>query len=139
MGKCNMTQKQALEVLNLEGGESPAELKTAYRKEAMVQHPDKGGTNDKFVIVKSAYDYLRRFGTAIKVESTERDFINVRRACAYRNPFEVDFSFERQQRAATATQQAYEARMQAQRFQVLRDMVMVGVVSIPTPGGFHNG
>src|ERR1700677_1677632 len=33
-------------------------LKKAYRKKSMSTHPDKGGTPDKFALVKKAYDVL---------------------------------------------------------------------------------
>ena len=42
-----------------EGGEiSPDEIKKAYKKAALKNHPDKGGNNDRFIAVKQAYDKI---------------------------------------------------------------------------------
>ena len=42
-----------------EGGEiSPDEIKKAYKKAALKNHPDKGGNNDRFIAVKKAYDKI---------------------------------------------------------------------------------
>ena len=58
-----MNLQLALQLLNLKAGCSLEDVKFAYRKDAMKTHPDKGGSTKKFVQIKSAYDYLNKFGT----------------------------------------------------------------------------
>ena len=53
----------ALELLGCVAGAGPKALKSAYRKAAMLSHPDKGGSNAWFNDVKTAYDYLVKYGT----------------------------------------------------------------------------
>lgn len=53
-----MNQSQALQLLELNEGASPQEVKAAYRRKAMLHHPDKGGRKEDFILIKQAYDYL---------------------------------------------------------------------------------
>lgn len=65
-----MTRNDALKILG-----SPTtrdELKAAYRKAAMIHHPDKGGDPAKFAEVNSAYHYLLVHGlVAARMTETE--------------------------------------------------------------------
>ena len=45
-------------ISQLEGEISPDEIKKAYKKAALKNHPDKGGNNDRFIAVKQAYDKI---------------------------------------------------------------------------------
>lgn len=46
------------EALGLQKGASASEIKSAYRKLAVVHHPDKGGDADKFKDISAAYNIL---------------------------------------------------------------------------------
>ena len=46
----------ALQVLGIEFGATPEEVKSAYRAKALIHHPDKGGDVKDFNAVKTAYD-----------------------------------------------------------------------------------
>lgn len=46
------------EILGVDKGASPDEIKTAYRKKAQETHPDKGGDADQFKAVQQAYEIL---------------------------------------------------------------------------------
>ncbi len=61
----SMNQLQALELLGLSHGASPEELKAAYRRKAMLHHPDKGGKQEHFILIKEAYDLLMKNGMGI--------------------------------------------------------------------------
>jgi hypothetical protein len=63
-----MTHPQALEVLKLQSGASAKELKSSYRARAKEHHPDKGGDQENFILVKQAYDMLVEQGTTARVE-----------------------------------------------------------------------
>ncbi len=58
-------QSQAMLTLGLEPGASDKQLKKAYRKKAFQYHPDKGGTQEEFVIIKTCYDFLKEYGTKL--------------------------------------------------------------------------
>lgn len=45
-------------ILGLRKGAGPEEIKRAYRKEALVKHPDRGGDKAEFQALQSAYDVL---------------------------------------------------------------------------------
>jgi DnaJ-class molecular chaperone len=46
------------DILGIERGASPQDIKTAYRKLAMEHHPDRGGDESKFQRISQAYDTL---------------------------------------------------------------------------------
>ena len=46
------------ESLGLDRNASPEQIKSAYRKLAMQNHPDKGGDAEKFKEIAAAYDVL---------------------------------------------------------------------------------
>lgn len=66
-----MTTHDALQILGLAPGASPAQLRRAYRKLALVWHPDRHATDpkrrreaeDRFKTIGAAYDLLKRYGT----------------------------------------------------------------------------
>ncbi len=58
-----MNLQIALQLLNIKAGCSLEDVKQAYRKAALQTHPDKGGSTEKYIQVKEAYDYLNKFGT----------------------------------------------------------------------------
>jgi hypothetical protein len=45
-------------VLGIEPGASSAEIRTAYKRRALVTHPDQGGSDDAFRAVQRAYEKL---------------------------------------------------------------------------------
>ena len=67
-----MTTEQALSTLGLKSGASAKRVRKAYRRKAMMSHPDKGGTDEQFNLVKNAYDYLREHGIMQKQPSFTR-------------------------------------------------------------------
>jgi hypothetical protein len=54
----NPIKQRYCRLLGLQDNFTLADLKTAYRKKSMLTHPDKGGSNESFMEVKTAYDYL---------------------------------------------------------------------------------
>lgn len=58
----NGVRERHLQVLGLEAGReyTQAEIKKAYRKAAMKTHPDTGGSDEAFIVVQRAYEFLRR-------------------------------------------------------------------------------
>ena len=58
-----MNQATALQLLELSIGVTLEEVKSAYRRKAMLHHPDKGGRKEDFIEIKRAYDHLCMFGT----------------------------------------------------------------------------
>jgi membrane protein implicated in regulation of membrane protease activity len=53
------SRETALRVLGLEPGASQAEIKRAYRERVKEVHPDRGGDEEAFQRVTSAYEFLR--------------------------------------------------------------------------------
>lgn len=54
-----MTREQAKELLQLPNAEfTEAELKKAYRKQAKINHPDVGGSEEKMALITKAYEFL---------------------------------------------------------------------------------
>ena len=59
-----MNVEKALRILGLDKGAGRAEVKRAYRRAAVLTHPDKeGGSHEAFCLVKKAYDCLVEYGT----------------------------------------------------------------------------
>lgn len=58
-----ITVPQALEILKLQPGASPDQVKSAYRQAVQVAHPDHGGSHDAFTRVSAAYQILLAKGT----------------------------------------------------------------------------
>jgi len=59
-----MTVGKALRILGLSAGAGPDAVKRAYRRAAVITHPDKeGGSAEAFCLVKNAYDCLVEYGT----------------------------------------------------------------------------
>lgn len=56
----NVSYDDALKILGLQGGFSADELKTAYKKAAIANHPDKGGSVVMMQKVNGAHDTLKR-------------------------------------------------------------------------------
>lgn len=54
----SMSREDALSMLGLKGTPGPAEIKKAYRKNAKMFHPDKGGDEKTFKLVNHAYNLL---------------------------------------------------------------------------------
>ena len=46
------------DLLGISRDASPDEIKKAYRKKAVIEHPDKGGDNERFQKIQEAYDVL---------------------------------------------------------------------------------
>ena len=59
------SQSQALLTLGSNPGASDKQLKKAYRKKAFQYHPDKGGTQEEFIVIKECYDFLKIHGTKL--------------------------------------------------------------------------
>lgn len=53
-----MNKNEALRTLNLSTTYTNNELKLAYRRQAMQNHPDRGGTAEAFARVVGAYNLL---------------------------------------------------------------------------------
>jgi len=51
--------QEARDILGVQSNYSEEELKKAYRAQVKEAHPDQGGTQDKFIRVKQAYDLLK--------------------------------------------------------------------------------
>jgi len=57
-----MSNQEAETALGLTGAYTAAEVKTAWKKAAMINHPDKGGSLEKMKAVNVAYDKLKNGG-----------------------------------------------------------------------------
>ena len=53
-----MAKRDYYEILGINKGAGAAEIKKAYRKKALKEHPDKGGDPDKFKEITAAYEIL---------------------------------------------------------------------------------
>ena len=53
-----MEADEPYQVLGIAGNASWAEIKSAYRKQARLTHPDHGGTTEKFCRVREAFEIL---------------------------------------------------------------------------------
>ncbi len=65
-----MDIETALRTLGVSSGCTPEDLKAAYRKKARETHPDRAGTGSEqlFIGVKRAYDFLLLSGTRVKAK-----------------------------------------------------------------------
>ena len=61
-----MNIELALKLFRLKIGDSMELVKAAYRREAQIHHPDKGGDAEIFKKVKFTYDFLCKHGTTPK-------------------------------------------------------------------------
>jgi len=52
------------QVLGLKSGATMAEIKKAHRKLALQNHPDKGGSDDKFREIQEAFETLQKVNGA---------------------------------------------------------------------------
>ena len=68
------------QLLGLNKNASPADIKSAYRKQAMQHHPDKGGDAQQFAKINEAYDTLK----------------DPQRKAAYDSPPQQQFNFRNQ-------------------------------------------
>ena len=50
----------ALRILGLRGSVSDEEIAKAWRKRALLHHPDRGGDHEMIVLVNAAYEWLRK-------------------------------------------------------------------------------
>ena len=57
-------------VLGVERGSSAEEIKKAYRKAALVNHPDRGGDKETFQRLQGAYDVLGDDGKRSHYDAT---------------------------------------------------------------------
>lgn len=55
----NWTWSGACDALGVEPGASTEEIRNAYRREASISHPDRGGAPERFIEIRSAYEFLR--------------------------------------------------------------------------------
>jgi curved DNA-binding protein CbpA len=63
-----MKLQDAIRILGLITPFTADEAKTAYRRKALIAHPDKGGTHEQFIKVKEAYE-ICKFGSEYRKES----------------------------------------------------------------------
>lgn len=59
MKKINLTKQEALQLLSITPPYDEKQLKSAYRKAALLHHPDKGGSKETFIKVSDAYELLK--------------------------------------------------------------------------------
>jgi len=64
-----MRRSEAYQILKVEENATEDELKKAYRKQAMVHHPDKGGTAENFRKLNDAYNLVS--GNTSRTSSTD--------------------------------------------------------------------
>ncbi|MDP2652010.1 MAG: DnaJ domain-containing protein [bacterium] len=57
--KSSMSKAKAREILGVSKNDSANEIKKAYHRAASIHHPDKGGSANRFMKVKEAYDTLK--------------------------------------------------------------------------------
>jgi curved DNA-binding protein CbpA len=55
-----MNEKKAKEYINIDGEINIETLTKAYKKAIFKHHPDHGGTNESFIELKNAYEYLMK-------------------------------------------------------------------------------
>jgi len=65
-----MAKKNLYDALGLDKNATPEEIKKAYKKEASIHHPDKGGDNDKMTQIVHAYSILGNAGRKDRYDKT---------------------------------------------------------------------
>lgn len=55
-----MNRNECFKILNIDNNASIDEINKAYKKLALIHHPDKGGELEKFNKIKQAYEYLTK-------------------------------------------------------------------------------
>jgi DnaJ-class molecular chaperone len=55
------TTRTAYQILGVDGGAVESEIKAAFRKLAMLHHPDRGGSNLEFCKIHAAWTWLRAY------------------------------------------------------------------------------
>lgn len=63
-------------ILGIDKSASPEEIKKAYRKLAMVHHPDRGGDHNKFSEINAAYETLSDPGKKAAYDNPQPDWNN---------------------------------------------------------------
>jgi curved DNA-binding protein CbpA len=71
-------------VLGVAPSASPQAVRQAYREQAKVQHPDKGGSATEFQRLQEAYEVLSNAGTREVYDAAQRDAATARRRQATR-------------------------------------------------------
>ena len=69
-----MSQADAVKLLGLSSSFSAAELKAAYKKSALKNHPDKGGSEEMMKKVNDAYDTLKKSGGSVRLDPKDNPF-----------------------------------------------------------------
>ena len=55
-----MIRESLYKILGLQNFASPEEIKKAYRKLALMHHPDRGGDQERMKLINAAYDILSK-------------------------------------------------------------------------------
>lgn len=78
--------------LNINSHSSFEEIKKAYKKKAILLHPDKGGDRDSFNLLKTSYDNIikKKKQTSFNDSFLQKDYINA----ALKNRFQRIETFE---------------------------------------------
>ncbi len=74
-----MTRDKALSILGLDAKATPADIKSAYRRLARANHPDKMGSAELFKLVQEAYETLETTIKADAKRETESERAEVKR------------------------------------------------------------
>ena len=59
MGETQVDNNEYYEILGVDKNATPAQIKKAFRKLAMKEHPDRGGDEEKFKKIQTAYEVLQ--------------------------------------------------------------------------------
>lgn len=73
-----MTQYEAMTILGLTRGYAEKDLKKAYRQKSLLVHPDKGGTNEDFLKVRVAYEFLQNHKLVAKMGITHKNLFIIK-------------------------------------------------------------
>jgi hypothetical protein len=69
-----MSYQDALVTLDLSSGFSGDDLKKAYKKSALKNHPDRGGSEEMMKKVNDAYDTLKKSGGSVRLDPKDNPF-----------------------------------------------------------------